>query len=48
MTSCGFRSARSVPLALLSGLMPQWLGDPDHALSGADVVAELRSLAEEL
>ncbi|WP_431773596.1 hypothetical protein [Streptomyces cucumeris] len=38
----------SVPLALLSGLMPQWLVDPDHAPFGADVVAELRSLTEEL
>ncbi|KUL36908.1 TetR family transcriptional regulator [Streptomyces sp. NRRL F-4489] len=36
----------SVPLALLSGLMLQWLVDPDHAPSAADVVAELRSLAE--
>ncbi|MEV5708856.1 TetR family transcriptional regulator [Actinoallomurus sp. NPDC052274] len=35
----------SVPLALLTGLMLQWLVDPDHAPSGADVIAELRSLA---
>ncbi|MGP8303648.1 TetR/AcrR family transcriptional regulator [Streptomyces inhibens] len=35
----------SVPLALLSGLMLQWLVDPEHAPSGAEVVAELRSLA---
>ncbi|MCK7624442.1 TetR/AcrR family transcriptional regulator [Streptomyces sp. RS10V-4] len=34
----------SVPLALLSGLMLQWLVDPDHAPSGAEVVAGLRSL----
>ncbi|MBW4718575.1 TetR/AcrR family transcriptional regulator [Saccharothrix obliqua] len=34
----------SVPLALLSGLMLQWLVDPEHAPSGADVVAELRAL----
>lgn len=35
----------SVPLALLTGLMMQWLLDPEHAPAGADVVAELRSLA---
>jgi AcrR family transcriptional regulator len=35
----------SVPLALLTGLMLQWLVDPGHAPSGADVIAELRSLA---
>ncbi|WP_214413321.1 TetR/AcrR family transcriptional regulator [Sphaerisporangium fuscum] len=35
----------SVPLALLTGLMLQWLVDPDRAPSGADVIAELRSLA---
>ncbi|MEV0197750.1 hypothetical protein [Nonomuraea sp. NPDC050691] len=34
----------SVPLALLTGLMLQWLVDPDHAPTGADVIAELRSL----
>ncbi|MGW7385589.1 TetR family transcriptional regulator [Streptomyces sp. NPDC054794] len=33
----------SVPLALLGGLMLQWLVDPDHAPSGAEVIAELRS-----
>ncbi|MER7209234.1 TetR family transcriptional regulator [Streptosporangium sp. NPDC000239] len=37
----------SVPLALLTGLMMQWLLDPDHAPSGADVIAELRSLTTE-
>lgn len=37
----------SVPLALLTGLMMQWLLDPDHAPSAADVVAELRALAAE-
>ncbi|MEV4808055.1 TetR family transcriptional regulator [Nonomuraea sp. NPDC049421] len=36
----------SVPLALVSGLMLQWLVDPDHAPSAADVVGELRSLQE--
>jgi AcrR family transcriptional regulator len=38
----------SVPLALLGGLMLQWLVDPEHAPSGAEVVAELRTLAERL
>src|SRR5690349_18084247 len=33
-----------VPLALLTGLMLQWLVDPEHAPSGADVAAGLRSL----
>ncbi|WP_326943215.1 TetR/AcrR family transcriptional regulator [Amycolatopsis sp. NBC_01307] len=35
----------SVPLALLTGLMLQWLVDPERAPSGKDVVAELRLLA---
>lgn len=35
----------SVPLALLTGLMLQWLVDPEHAPSAADVVSELRTLA---
>jgi AcrR family transcriptional regulator len=35
----------SVPLALLTGLMLQWLVDPDHAPGGAEVIAGLRSLA---
>ncbi len=34
----------SVPLALLSGLMLQWLVDPEHAPSGAEVVEELRAV----
>lgn len=38
----------SVPLALLTGLMLQWLVDPDHAPSGAEVAQELRSLTGEL
>lgn len=38
----------SVPLALLTGLMLQWLVDPEHAPSGTDVVAELRSLTTKL
>ncbi|GAA2970350.1 hypothetical protein GCM10020227_43660 [Streptomyces flavovirens] len=36
----------SVPLALLSGLMLQWLVDPEHAPSGADVVAGLAAAPE--
>jgi AcrR family transcriptional regulator len=35
----------SVPLALLTGLMLQWLVDPEHAPSGADVAAELHALS---
>ncbi|MGW7254753.1 TetR/AcrR family transcriptional regulator [Streptomyces sp. NPDC054834] len=35
-----------VPLALLGGLMLQWLVDPEHAPSGAEVVAGLRELAQ--
>ncbi|GLX03760.1 TetR family transcriptional regulator [Microbispora sp. NBRC 16548] len=38
----------SVPLALLTGLMLQWLVDPDRAPSGAEVIAGFRSLAAEL
>ncbi|MES4900839.1 MULTISPECIES: TetR family transcriptional regulator [unclassified Streptomyces] len=38
----------SVPLALLTGLMLQWLVDPEHAPSGPDVIAELRALAAKL
>ncbi|MEU7145339.1 TetR family transcriptional regulator [Nocardia sp. NPDC046473] len=34
----------SVPLALLTGLMMQWLLDPEHAPSGTDVTTELRAL----
>ncbi|WP_285566593.1 TetR/AcrR family transcriptional regulator [Streptomyces sp. NBC_01463] len=34
----------SVPLALLGGLMLQWLVDPDHAPTGAQVIAGLRDL----
>jgi hypothetical protein len=29
----------SLPLALMSGLMLQWLIDPEHAASGAEVAA---------
>jgi AcrR family transcriptional regulator len=49
----GQREAReglggSVPLALLTGLMLQWLVDPGQAPSSTDAIAELRSLAAEL
>ncbi len=49
----GQREARaglggSVPLALLTGLMLQWLVDPEHAPSGEDVITELRSLTATL
>ncbi|WP_122978827.1 TetR/AcrR family transcriptional regulator [Actinoplanes teichomyceticus] len=37
----------SVPLALLTGLMLQWLVDPEAAPSGAEVVSELRAHAAE-
>ncbi|GAA3388893.1 hypothetical protein [Cryptosporangium minutisporangium] len=37
---------RSVPLALLTGLMLQWLVDLEHAPSANEVVAELHSLTE--
>jgi AcrR family transcriptional regulator len=39
------RTLGAVQMALLSGLMTQWLTDPDRALTGADVVAGLRALA---
>jgi AcrR family transcriptional regulator len=35
----------SVPLALFTGLMLQWLVDPARAPSGADVVAELAAMS---
>jgi AcrR family transcriptional regulator len=38
----------SVPLALLTGLMLQWLVDPEHAPSGKDVLVELRALTAKL
>ncbi|MBO0804220.1 MAG: TetR family transcriptional regulator [Nocardiopsaceae bacterium] len=47
----GQRQAReglggSVPLALLTGLMLQWLVDPDHAPGAGQVITELRSFTE--
>ncbi len=38
------RSLGSVQLALLSGVMVQWLTDPEQAPSGAEVVEGLRAL----
>ncbi|NYI07932.1 TetR/AcrR family transcriptional regulator [Allostreptomyces psammosilenae] len=40
------RTLGSVQLALFSGVMLQWLGDPEHAPSGAEVVEGLRALME--
>jgi hypothetical protein len=34
--------------ALLSGVMLQWLIDPDHAPSGADVARGLRLIAADV
>ncbi|MGR8011477.1 TetR/AcrR family transcriptional regulator [Streptomyces hypolithicus] len=39
------RTLGAVQMALLTGLMTQWLTDPDQAPSGADVLAGLRALA---
>ncbi|WP_433350966.1 TetR/AcrR family transcriptional regulator [Microtetraspora malaysiensis] len=39
------RTLGAVQMALLSGLMTQWLTDPDRAPNGADIVAGLRGLA---
>jgi AcrR family transcriptional regulator len=40
------RSLGSVQMALISGVMVQWLIDPERAPSGADVVAGLRAMAD--
>ncbi|EOD64035.1 TetR/AcrR family transcriptional regulator [Amycolatopsis vancoresmycina] len=42
------RAAGTVHQALLSGVMLQWLVDPDHAPSGADLVRGLRLIAEDV
>jgi hypothetical protein len=34
----------SIYQALLTGLAPQWLADPEHSLSGHDLAAALRTL----
>ena len=39
------RSLGSVQMALISGIMIQWLLDPERAPSGADVVAGIRRMA---
>ncbi|MBE1498701.1 AcrR family transcriptional regulator [Amycolatopsis lexingtonensis] len=40
------RAAGTVHQALLSGVMLQWLIDPDHAPSGADLLDGLRRIAQ--
>lgn len=42
------RGLGSVQMALISGVMVQWLIDPERAPSGADVVAGLRAMADVL
>lgn len=49
--AAGQREARdglggSVPLALLTGLMLQWLVDPDHAPDADEVASGIRTLAQ--
>lgn len=39
------RTVGAVQTALISGVMFQWMSDPEHAPSAADVVAGLRALA---
>lgn len=39
------RTLGAVQMALLTGLMTQWLTDPDRAPTGADVAAGVRALA---
>jgi hypothetical protein len=41
-------SLGSVQVALISGLMLQWLNDPDHAPSAEEVVRGLREIADHL
>jgi AcrR family transcriptional regulator len=42
------RAVGTVHQALLSGVMLQWLLDPDHAPSGADLVRGLREIATDV
>lgn len=42
------RAVGTVHQALLSGAMMQWLIDPEHAPSGADLVRGLRCIAEDV
>ncbi|WP_433428546.1 TetR/AcrR family transcriptional regulator [Nonomuraea sp. CA-141351] len=41
------RTVGSVHLALLLGVMAQWLNDPEHSPTGAEVLAGLRTLASQ-
>ncbi|MER7128139.1 hypothetical protein [Streptosporangium saharense] len=40
------RALGSVQLALLSGVMVQWLADPEQAPTGAEILEGLRSLVD--
>ncbi|RLP91350.1 TetR/AcrR family transcriptional regulator [Micromonospora sp. BL4] len=40
------RTVGAVQTALISGLMFQWVSDPDHAPASAEVIAGLRALAQ--
>jgi hypothetical protein len=42
------RSIGVVQLPLISGLMVQWINDPEHAPSANDVVAGLREIADRI
>ncbi|MDT7805618.1 MAG: hypothetical protein QOI78_9051, partial [Actinomycetota bacterium] len=42
------RAVGTVHQALLSGVVLQWLADPDHAPSGADLIHGLRLLAKDV
>ncbi|MEU1626923.1 TetR/AcrR family transcriptional regulator [Streptomyces sp. NPDC020096] len=48
VTDTTARTLGSVQMALLSGVMMQWLTDPEHAPTGREVVAGLRELAARL
>jgi AcrR family transcriptional regulator len=48
LDDAGTRTVGSVQLALMSGVLVQWLVDPDHAPDGSDVVAGLAGLADHL
>ncbi len=45
VTDAAARSVGSVHMALISGLMAQWLTDPENAPSGREVVQGLRAIA---
>jgi hypothetical protein len=40
------RTLGSVQMALITGLMTQWLNDPEAAPSGAEIARGLRELAD--